>query len=374
MNTCPLIDILAQIPDPRRAQGQRYPLVALLALICAAMLCGYRSYSAIAEWGRNYGQTLWPALGFQGTTFPGATTFCYLLRRFELQPLEKHLGAWAANILSGLPCPAEELSALAIDGKALRGSRKQGAKAAHLLSVVSHHLGLTIWQQGVDDKTNEIPVCLEVLRTLLLTNRVVTVDALMTQREVAQTIVNKEGDYVMMAKGNQPTLQQDITFLFYPQQPWPLPQTVVETWEKGHGRREYRRLAVIDLAKGYLDWPGAKQVFQIERRRQPKSGKCSHEIVYGVTSLSVEKASPERLMRLIRGHWTIENRSHWVRDVTFDEDRSQVRVGHTPQVMAAFRNTIIGLMRSTGITQIVAACRRFAAQPESALRLIGLPI
>ena len=103
-----------------------------------------------------------------------------------------------------------------------------------------------------------------------------------------------------------------------------------------------------------------------------KSGKQRQEIVYGVTSLSPAQADPARLLCLCRQHWHIENKSHWVRDVTFDEDRSQVRSGSIPQVMAALRNVVIGLMRCSGKTNIAAACRRFAAQPWSALGLIGI--
>jgi predicted transposase YbfD/YdcC len=364
----PLIDILAEIPDPRCRQGTRYSLTAVLCLLVVAMLCGYTNYSLAIAWSDNYGKEFLPLLGFTKGRVPCVATLSNILKRLDLEAFEQGLQTWAESLLARTTEPA-----LAIDGKTLRGSRKQGANAAHLLSVVGHRLGLTLYQQGVDAKTNEIPVCLEVLRTLLLTDRIVTVDALLTQREIAKTIVNKGGDYVMMAKGNQPTLQQDIAFLFQPQQPWPLPQMVAETIDQGHGRNELRRLAVIQLPQGYLDWPGAQQVFQIERQRHfPKSGKITHEIVYGLTSLSKQEATPERLLRLIRGYWTIENRSHWVRDVTFGEDHSQVRMGSTPQVMAALRNVAISLMRVAGVTKIAAACRQFAAQPRAACALLGI--
>ena len=121
----------------------------------------------------------------------------------------------------------------------------------------------------------------------------------------------------------------------------------------------------------YSDWPGLQQVFRLERSvTYKKSGKRRQEIVYGVTSLSPAEANPARLLCLCRRHWHIENKSHCVRDVTFDEDRSQVRCGSIPQVIAALRNLTIGLLRWTGETNIAAACRRFAAQPESALALI----
>ena len=105
---------------------------------------------------------------------------------------------------------------------------------------------------------------------------------------------------------------------------------------------------------------------------QVKSDKRRQEVVYGCTSLSKERASAERLLKLVRGHWTIENRSHWVKDVTFDEDRSQVGKGNIPQVMTALRNTVMGLLRKAGESNIAAACRKFAAQPQAAPALIGI--
>jgi Transposase DDE domain len=126
---------------------------------------------------------------------------------------------------------------------------------------------------------------------------------------------------------------------------------------------------------GYSDWPGLAQVFELGRHVMfPKTGKERVEVVYGVTSLRPEQATPERLLALVRGQWQIENQSHWVRDVTFDEDRSQVRCGNIPHVMAALRNTAIGLLRCAGHANIAAACRRLAAQPLQALALIGIEL
>ena len=126
---------------------------------------------------------------------------------------------------------------------------------------------------------------------------------------------------------------------------------------------------------GYSDWPGLAQVFEVGRHViEKKTGEERVELVYGVTSLSAEQATPERLLELVRGHWAIENRSHWVRDVTYDEDRSQVRSGSIPQVMAALRNTAIGLLRSAGDSNIAKAGRELAAQPAKALALVGVAL
>jgi predicted transposase YbfD/YdcC len=267
----------------------------------------------------------------------------------------------------------DELEAVAIDGKTLRGSRKQGAPAVHLLSVLSHRLGLTLWQQAVADKTNEIPVLEEALRGLVVEGRVMTVDALLTQRTVAEHLVPDGGDSIMLVKGNEPQLQHDIQLVFQEAHASAETMATVETVDSGHGRIEQRRLTASSALVGYSDWPGLVQVFQLERAViMKKSAAQRHEVVYGVTSLGPDQAGPERLLSLVRQHWQIENKVHWVRDVTFDEDRSQVRCGSMPQVLATCRNTAMGLMHWAGEANIAAACRRFAAQPWAALALIGL--
>lgn len=177
----------------------------------------------------------------------------------------------------------------------------------------------------------------------------------------------------MLVKGNQPQLQHDIQLVFHEAHALVETMTATESVDSGHGRLEQRRLTASSALVGYSDWPGLAQVFQWERGViMKKSGKQRHAVVYGVTSLSRDQADPARLLGVVRQHWQIENKLHGVRDVTVDEDRSHVRCGRLPQLMAAFRNTAIGLMHWAGETNIAAACRRFAAQPWSALALIGI--
>ncbi len=183
----PLIKVLAQVQDCRSFQGQRYRLVSILALACAATLCGYRSYGQMAEWGRLYGSSLAETLGFIDGKTPAAGTIHHAFRRLDKSALERALRKWVECILSRMP----NAQALAIDGKTVRGSAKQGAIDVHLLSVVSHGLGLTLFQHAVDDKTNEIGAIMEVLSGLILEGRVVTVDALLTQKPVAEAILKK---------------------------------------------------------------------------------------------------------------------------------------------------------------------------------------
>jgi predicted transposase YbfD/YdcC len=367
----PLIEVLAEMPDLRSRRGKRHPLSAILAMACCAMLCGYRSYSALAEWGRNYGTGIAQALGFTHNT-PCAATLHTIFRQVDRDDLEARLGTWAESVIVSTPAASAGEVAVALDGKTLRGSQKQGAPGVHLLSALSHHVGLTLTQQAVDAKTNEITQVETVLRQLVLKDRVVTMDALLTQRHVAQAIVDEGGDYIMIVKENQPQLREDIELVFT------LPpagdrQETARTVDIGHGRIEQRNITTSEALVGYSTWPGLAQVFELGRHViMQKTGQERVEVVYGVTSLSSERATPGRVLDLVRGHWSIENKSHWVRDVTFDEDRSQVRCGSIPQVMAALRNTAIGLLRWAGHTNIAAACRRLAAQPAQALALIGI--
>lgn len=146
---------------------------------------------------------------------------------------------------------------------------------------------------------------------------------------------------------------------------------MASSWDAGHGRREQRRLTASTELVGYTDWPGVHQVFRIERQiTRIKTGEARTEVVYGITSLSPERAPPDQLLRLVRDHWRIENRSHWVRDVSFAEDQSLVRMGAIPHVMATLRTTAIGLIRTTGTDRIIATCRYFAAHPAAAVTLL----
>src|SRR2546428_2580711 len=368
----PLIEVFAAIPDFRQSRGKRHALSAIFALACCAMLCGARSYSAIAEWGRNYGARIAHALGFTHAT-PCAATLHTIFRHVNRDEFEAYVGAWADSVVESLPTTAETpAAAVALAGKNLRGSKNQRAPGMHLLSALAHHVGVTLAQHAVDDKTNEITAVETLLQHLVLDGRIFTMDALLTQRHVAQTIVDKGGDYVMIVKENHPRLHADIELVLT------LPpvgdrQATARTVDLGHGRIEQRNLTTSEALVGYSDWPGLAQVFELGRHVVlQKTGEERVEVVYGVTSLRPERATPERLLALVRGHWHIENKSHWVRDVTFDEDRSQVRCGNIPQVMAALRNTTIGLRRLAGHTNIAAACRRLAGPPAQARALIGI--
>jgi predicted transposase YbfD/YdcC len=371
-----LYEQLEQVPDSRDDQGKRHPLAAMLALACVALLCGYQTPNAISEWVDNYGKRYLKQFRFTRDDPPGQATWYRVLGSIDWSALEARVTRWARQVLEVLEARST-LQGVAIDGKTLRGSKRQDADETHLLSAVAHQLGITLAQIAVGDKTNEIGAMLDLLSKLVVEGHVFTTDALLTQRELAREILDRDGDFVFIVKRNQPQLYEDIEFLFEPPLPllkgesWPTAETV----DAAHGRIERRRLQTSTMLNEYVNWPGVEQVFQLERQViEKKTGEVTTRVVYGITSLSEEEADAEQLLSFVRHHWHIENKSHWTRDVIFDEDRSQVRRGRLPQVMATLRNTVISLLRAYGINRIAEARRRFAARPNEAIALVGIPV
>lgn len=209
-----------------------------------------------------------------------------------------------------------------------------------------------IGQVAVSEKSNEIPAARDLLALLNLTDAVVTMDAVHTQHDTATALTSAGADYVLSVKTNQKTLYARLKAL-----PWAnIPGHT--TTEHGHGRRATRTIKVADVP-AWIRFTGATQIAQL-RRTITRKGKRTVEVVYLVTSADARTAPPEVLATWIQGHWKVENRLHWVRDVTFDEDRSQVRTGNAPRVMASLRNTAITLLRIHGHENIAAALRHHA--------------
>jgi predicted transposase YbfD/YdcC len=329
---------------------------------------------SIAEWANDCGEAILKQLGFTHGQPPSQATWYRVLGSIDWGKMEELACEWAQAVLEALE-GEHTLKGLAVDGKTLRGSRKQGATNSHILSAVRHELAITLRQVAVDDKTNEIPSMLDLISRFPIKGYVLTADALLTQRHIAQAIIDQEAHYILIAKENQPKLREDIALLFESPPPltrndvWPVTQTT----NQGHGRIEIRNLQATTALNDYLDWPGVQQVFQITRQRKhKKSGLTSTEIVYGLTSLTPEQASSAQLLTYVRQHWTIENPVHWVRDVVFHEDLSQVRCKQLPHVMASLRNLILTLLHAHDISQITKSRRHFAMRPSKALAFIGL--
>ena len=263
----------------------------------------------------------------------------------------------------------------ALDGKELCGVRSHG-RTLHLLSLVQHGSGRILTQMAVETKTNEITAAPELLADRDLSGTVTTMDALLTQRPFAQQILDQQGHYLMVVKRNQGNLYKAIDLLF-DEPPW-LPREkeaecqVYSSTEKGHGRLEKRTLESSATLSDYVDWPSVGQVMLRRYERVIlKTGEVSSATTYGITSLPATEASAADLERLWRGHWTIENRVHRVRDVTMGEDANQTHTGDAPHVLAALRNAVLNLFRQQGWDNIADAFRYHNAAVVRALTLVG---
>ena len=351
-----LLELLAQVPDPRRKRGRRHPLAGLLAVGIAAVIAGSKSFAAIGQWAAEAGPEVLAGLG----AARGPAEESTFRRAFALvspDVLDRVLGAWlhtrAARVSGRL--------VIAIDGKTVRGARDKNGKAPHLVAALAHGIGAVLGQVAVDAKSNEIPAVRDLLTAFAdLAGAVITIDAMHTQHDTARAILGRQADYVMTVKGNMPTLYRQLRKL-----PWAA-VPAVSSVTTDHGRRA-RRTIKAALAPAWVEFAGAAQVAQV-RRTVTRKGKKTVEVVYLITSDC--DAGPATLAAWVRSHWHIENKLHWVRDVTYQEDKSLVRTGNAPRVMATLRSLAISLLRLDGHDNIAAANRHHARDPQRTLKLL----
>jgi predicted transposase YbfD/YdcC len=381
-----LLAALQAVPDPRKARGKRYAWPLILTLIAAALVSGQKSVRAITQWSVLHAPEILELLALDVPRLPGASTIYRALRKIDIGALEARLAEYNQELP---PSPdadtgevtlrtGEVVQGQAVDGKEVRGASAHGQKVK-LVSLVTHGNGRTLAQTRVAVGRGEATTAPGLLLGRELGGTVTTMDAGLTKRPLAQQIIDQHGDYLIVVKRNQRDLYDAIALVF--DQPAPLrwlPREQAENYryyrcpDKGHGRLETRTLESTRYLNEYLTWPGLGQVMRRTCRRiDLKTGKVSEDTTYGLTSLGWDEAEGQHLERLWRGHWTIENRSHYVRDETFGEDRGQVWVGAAPQALAALRNSLITLLRSKGWTNIADALRHYGASVRDALSLIG---
>jgi predicted transposase YbfD/YdcC len=351
-----LLDLLAQVPDPRKKRGRRHRLAGLLAVGISAVIAGSKSFAAIGQWAADAGPEVLAVLG--AARGPAdESTFRRVFALVSADVLDRVLGAW----LWTRAAQAGGRLVVAIDGKTVRGAKNKKGKAPHLVAALAHGIGAVLGQVAVDEKSNEIPAVRELLKAFAdLAGAVLTIDAMHTQHDTARAILGRGADYVMTVKANMPTMYQQLKKLPWTRVP------AVSSVSTGHGRRA-RRTIKIALAPAWIEFDGAAQVAQL-RRTVTKKGKKTVEVVYLITS--DRDAGPATLAAWARGHWHIENKLHWVRDVTYQEDKSLVRTGNAPRVMATLRSLAISILHLDGHANIAAANRHHAREPERTLKLL----
>lgn len=367
-------------------------MATILGLCTAAVLSSCVTLTDITAWITGADEDLLAAVGCRRGADgrcqpPHPDTVERVLAALGAQDVADGVGAFLAR-RAGVGCVAVPvagpvlLPAIAVDGKAVRGAIGVDGQVPYLLAAATHGESVVIGERLVGAKTNEVPEFAPLLRGLAVEvgGCVFTMDAGHTVRSHATFLTEQLlAHYVMIVKHNQKTLYERLDAL-----DWAGVPVTHQTREKGHGRREKRTIQVMD-APADLGFPHAAQVFLIERyttrtvRKRTKGSRKYKKVqahtavaVLGVTSLSSREAAPEHLATYVRGHWSIENKIHWVRDVTFREDASQVKTASRFRVMATLRNLVIGLIRQAGDTRIAATLRKIRHSPHQLLAILGL--
>lgn len=371
-----LYERFGELSDPRKAKGKRYSLVTLLVVIFVAKLSGQDKPGEIADWAKNHADTLVRLLHLRQKWMPHHNT---IRRVFQSIVSETEF----AQLLEAYHQPpgADLGELLSVDGKALKGTRRADQQQPeYVVSVYDGQSQRVLVQEAVKTKANEIVAAPQALARVPLAGKIVTGDAIHAQRGLSAYMVAQGGDYLWPVKANQPQLYQDIEQLFAPQQPIPgfgriaTDFQTAQTTNRGHGRLEVRTIQTSEMLNEYLAWPSVGQVYRLERKfswlRQGRIYKTSCEVELGVTSLSRQVASPERLLAIRRHHWLIETGLHYRRDVTFHEDATRMTLGPAGRILSIVHDLVLGLLITAGFTNTAQGRRWFAGHLPEAFRLL----
>jgi predicted transposase YbfD/YdcC len=325
-----LLEYLADVPDPRDPRGVRYPLASLLTIAVCAVMAGAVTFAAISDWIDDLPERHLIQVGLSGPR-PVATTVWRILTRVDSVALSAVLAAW---LLARNALPVKELAyegtstrprrrVVAVDGKTVRGTVSSDGHCVHLLSAYDVATGITLAQVPLQAKGGEIgqftPLMNQVDAVLGGLNDVIVVaDALHAQTAHAHDLNARGAALFVTVKANQPTVHQQLKGL-----PWKDIPVGNRTRERGHHRRETRTLKAVTLATPTgLQFPHAAQAVRITRTRII-NGKTTRETAYLLITLPAENAGPADLNAWARQEWHIENRLHWVRDMTLREDEQR---------------------------------------------------
>ena len=373
-----------QVRDGRGKKGKRYPLALMLTLLLLGKLAGETSVNGIVDWIKERqawvrSQLDWPK------RFPTNSTYSEALARCDAEQivtviagvlLKARAVEHGGSEPSRVPAPRQEeaLTHVAMDGKTLRGTlghASEGQPSVHLLSVYECQSGIVLTQRAVHSKENEISAAAALVHPALVKGRIISTDAMHTQKKWCACVHGYGGYYLTIVKKNQPQMYQDLVDFFDD------PDAEQEEWQyskqahKGHGRLERRELWASTQMNAWFEtqWDVVAQVFRI--RRQVQDGaKVREETVYGLSNLPRKKANASRLLALQQAHWRIENRLHRRRDVTLGEDACQVRITNAPQALAALNGGVLALMDWLQVPNVASQMRHFCAHPGEALQLL----
>jgi len=347
------------LPDPRVERTRKHLLTDILVISVLAVICGAESWEDITDWGEAWEQWLRKYLRLPAG-IPSHHTFRRVLSALDKDAFNARFLDWARSVFG-----STEGKIIAIDGKTLRGSRGPGAKdsALHIVSAWVTEDRVVFGQVATKAKSNEITAIPELLALLDLKAATVTIDAMGCQKKIVEQIVERKADYVIAVKDNQPTLHEGIEAAFVTADiaQEPIEQRCAfESSEKGHGRRELRKVRVLDATQR-LDcgdqWAGLRSLVMVESERTCK-GRTSNETRYYISS---HVPDAQFMAKCIREHWGIENQQHWTLDMVFDEDRSRIRKGNAAMNFALLRRIALNVLKADRQDKRSLRRRRFIA-------------
>jgi predicted transposase YbfD/YdcC len=349
-----------ELEDPRSTINQRHPLVSVLVIALLAVLAGAGGPTAIARWAALKEEFLLQVLDLPNGV-PRKDVFRRVLMALKPAAFQACFASWLRSLRAEAAAETGvEQPILAVDGKTLRRSHDhdKGLGALHSVSVWASEFGLSLGQTACAEKSNEITAIPELLRLVDIKGAIITIDAMGTQKAIAEQIVAGEADYVLALKGNQETLHQAVINYIDEQLEGDLSHAQEHvTTEKGHGREErrtYLQLPAPEDLPGFMRWKGLKTI-GIVTSNCLRDGNETIELRYYISSLDLEV---KRFARAVRGHWGIENSCHWSLDLTFREDESRLREPHLRENFAWLNRFALSLLKQHPGRQSLVMKRR----------------
>lgn len=349
---CSLTGHFSILIDPRVNRTREHELIEVLIIGLCCIICGGESFYDMEHFGNAKLDWFKTFLKLRNGV-PSHDTFNRVFCALDPRQFLECFLSWTQSVRAAIPGEI-----VALDGKALRRAIDAGAGPRCIVSAWAEENGLVLGQMEVDGKSNEITAVPQLLRALELAGCIVTLDAMGCQKKIAREIKEADADYVLALKGNQSVVHEEVkTFLDQtllekkkirpPGAPTPLAAARLaefETIEKEHGRVETRRYYLSDQLgwfEGIGEWEGLRTVGMVEATREIK-GQVSVERRYYLSSLPLDV---KNFARAVRGHWSIENKLHWVMDVVFGEDQSRARAGYAAQNLATLRRLALNLLK-----------------------------
>lgn len=351
----------SQIKDPRmKNHNHRHELMDIVVITLLAVICGADDFVEVCEFGKRKNEWLKTFLSL-AHGIPSHDTFSRVFALINPKEFEACFLTWVKTIAKKI-----EGEIISIDGKQLRRSqnKRHGHPAITMVSAWANANQLVLGQVKVDEKSNEITAIPELLKVLDIEGATVTIDAIGTQKKIAEQIINQGGNYVLAVKANQGTLYNKAIDLFeqadsmHFQAMW---YKQHKTIEKDHGRieiRNYTALPLMYFPKFRLKWKGLKSIVRIKSERRIEGKLPEKETRYYMSSLNPDA---KNIGTAIRKHWAVENNLHWCLDVSFREDESRVRKGHGAQNLSIIRRFALNLLKSDKTIKVGIAAKRKAA-------------